>query len=146
MRHLWGSILKGFGIRNMIEADSAIDALGVLKDFDIDIAIVDLVLNDISGSELIRMIRNDPDGKHTMLPMVACTADTRKPVIYELINAGTDEILSKPVAPQAVWQRLVAVTERRRQFVRTRDYFGPDRRRANDPRYKGPERRDQVFL
>jgi hypothetical protein len=28
-----------------------------------------------------------------------------------------------------------------RPFIRTRDYFGPDRRRSQDTKYSGPERR-----
>ena len=31
--------------------------------------------------------------------------------------------------------------EEPRPFVRTESYFGPDRRRKQDPRYNGPERR-----
>jgi hypothetical protein len=33
------------------------------------------------------------------------------------------------------------VVENPRAFVRTPDYFGPDRRRRNDPNYEGPRRR-----
>lgn len=146
MRRLWGTILKSFGITKVREADNAASALQILKDESIDLGIIDLILGDLSGAELISLIRRSEDSPDPLLPMIACTADTRKTIIYSLINAGVDEILTKPVSPQAVWQRLVAVTTKRRDFVRTPDYFGPDRRRASDPKYKGPERRGSLYL
>ena len=53
-------------------------------------------------------------------------------------------ILSKPVVPRDLYLRLVQLVDKPRQFVRTDTYFGPDRRRRDDPDYKGPERRDQT--
>ena len=146
MRRIWMRILKGFNITSVIEAECAAQALEILKDKSIDIAIIDLILPDLTGAELIGLVRRSEDSSDPLLPMIACTADTRKSVVYSLINAGVDEVLTKPVAPLAAWQRLQAVTTKRRDFIRTPDYFGPDRRRAKDPRYKGPDRRESHFI
>ena len=150
MRRLWSAILKGFRLRTLYEAGTATEALEQIKSLNIDLVIVDQILPDLKGSELIHLIRMSDDSVEPMIPIIACTADSRKPVIYELLNAGADEILTKPVSPQAVWQRLVAITTKRREFVRTPTYFGPDRRRAHDPKYRGPERRqpdeDELIL
>jgi hypothetical protein len=40
-----------------------------------------------------------------------------------------------------VIERLHEVIEHPRPFVRSGDYFGPERRRRRDPTYKGPLRR-----
>ena len=149
MRRLWSAILKSFGITRIRDAEGGAEALEILRDETIDLAIIDQILHDLSGRELIEMIRRANDSSDPFLPIIACTADTRKPVIYELIDAGTDEILTKPVSPDAAWKRIVAVTQNRRDFVRTATYFGPDRRRFKDPKYRGPERRspgDPVFV
>ncbi len=47
----------------------------------------------------------------------------------------------KPVTARAVLDRINAVILRPRPFVRTGEYFGPDRRRRQDPEFKGPWRR-----
>ena len=146
MRKLWVSILMSFGIKSIFEAESAPDALQVLKDEEIDLAIVDHILGDLTGTELIGLIRRAEDSAAPLLPIIACTADTRRAIVYSMINAGVDEILTKPVSPHAVWQRLVAITAHRRDFIRAPGYFGPDRRRADDPKYTGPERRGQFYL
>ena len=146
MRHLWGVVLKSFGIPDIVEAEHAVQALEILKDSPVDVAIIDHILSDVSGAELISLIRRSPDSVNNTIPIIACTADTRRRVVYDLVNAGADEILTKPVSPNAVWQRLQSIFGRRRQFIRTPTYFGPDRRRLNDPNFKGPDRRDSGVL
>jgi len=47
----------------------------------------------------------------------------------------------KPITARAVLSRIQAVIFKPRAFVRTDAYFGPDRRRVNDPHYTGPFRR-----
>jgi hypothetical protein len=42
---------------------------------------------------------------------------------------------------QAIFDRINAVIQRPRSFVRSPSYFGPDRRRRTDLRYSGPWRR-----
>jgi hypothetical protein len=42
-----------------------------------------------------------------------------------------------------VIERITRVVEHSRPFVRTENYFGPDRRRKDDPEYPGPRRRSQ---
>ncbi len=42
---------------------------------------------------------------------------------------------------RAVLDRINAVILRPRSFVRTSEYFGPDRRRRQDPAHLGPWRR-----
>ena len=49
--------------------------------------------------------------------------------------------MAKPVSARALWQRIEAVLERPRAFIRCATYVGPDRRRRSDPNYAGPERR-----
>jgi hypothetical protein len=61
--------------------------------------------------------------------------------VNEARDVGVNEFLSKPVTAKGVLERLNRVVENPRAFVRTPDYFGPDRRRRSDPSYEGPKRR-----
>jgi two-component system chemotaxis response regulator CheY len=47
----------------------------------------------------------------------------------------------KPVSANALHQRIVNVIANPRRYIRTKTYFGPDRRRNITPGYSGPERR-----
>jgi DNA-binding response OmpR family regulator len=56
-------------------------------------------------------------------------------------DAGVTEFLAKPISAKALYQRILNVVVNPRPFVKTKSYFGPDRRRNVNPNYIGPERR-----
>lgn len=141
MRGLLRAILAGFGLRRIEEAQSAGEGLAVLAAGDIDIAFVDLKLGGLDGLEFCRHIRTHADSPNIYLPLVMVTAYSERSRVIDAINAGVDEFLVKPVRAVDVANRVNAVIERRRPFMQAGDYFGPDRRRRQDPRYAGPWRR-----
>lgn len=49
--------------------------------------------------------------------------------VQEARDMGVTEFLAKPFTIQAIGNKLISIIERQRQFVHTRSYFGPDRRR-----------------
>lgn len=53
-------------------------------------------------------------------------------------DAGVNEFCVKPVTPADLMKRIAWVIDKPCPFVRSPDYFGPDRRRKDDPNYKGP--------
>jgi two-component system chemotaxis response regulator CheY len=56
-------------------------------------------------------------------------------------DAGITEFMAKPISAHALYQRILNVVANPRPFVKTKSYFGPDRRRTVKPSYTGPERR-----
>ena len=48
---------------------------------------------------------------------------------------------SKGLFAKALYQRIVNVVANPRPFIKTKTFFGPDRRRGVNPNYIGPERR-----
>ena len=62
--------------------------------------------------------------------------------VNEARDAGVSEFLTKPLTARVVVERLHQAIEHPRPFVRSGDYFGPDRRRRVDPAYDGPRRRE----
>jgi len=59
-------------------------------------------------------------------------------------DAGITEFLTKPISAKSLYERIVNVVVRPRPFVKTKTYFGPDRRRNVNPNYIGVERRKTV--
>jgi two-component system, chemotaxis family, chemotaxis protein CheY len=56
-------------------------------------------------------------------------------------DAGVTEFLAKPISAKALYNRILNVVAHPRPFIRTKTYFGPDRRRNTLNPYAGPERR-----
>ncbi len=69
------------------------------------------------------------------------TGYAERSLVMEARDAGVTEFIAKPLTAQALVNRLGAVIFKPRPFVRTSSYFGPDRRRRDDPNYDGPLRR-----
>jgi hypothetical protein len=56
-------------------------------------------------------------------------------------DAGVTEFLAKPISAKGLYQRILNVVASPRPFIKTKTYFGPDRRRNTNNAYIGPERR-----
>ncbi|MDZ4761007.1 MAG: response regulator [Alphaproteobacteria bacterium] len=141
MRGLVRVILSSFSVRRIEEAADADAAMRVLVDGDIDLALVDFKLGGASGVDFCRRVRLSPDSPNVYLPILMITAYSERSRVLDAINAGVDQFLVKPIRAVDVASRVNAIIERRRPFVRAAGYFGPDRRRRQDRRYKGAMRR-----
>lgn len=148
MRGLVRAILVSFSVGRIEEAETIDEAARLLRETPIDIALVDFKLESDTGLEFCRFIRHDARSPNVYLPIIMVTAYSERSRVVEAINSGVDEFLVKPIRAVDVANRMNAIIERRRPFVRTPDFFGPDRRRRADPDYAGPKRRfdDEGFL
>ena len=135
------TILQGFGVRTIVETRDAADAFEIMRSANPDLALVDYMLGDVDGLEFTRLIRTASDSPNKYLPIIMVSGHTDRSRIYEAINAGVNEYLAKPVRPVDLYNRLVSLIERPRRNVKSTGYFGPDRRRRQDPRFSGPWRR-----
>jgi CheY-like chemotaxis protein len=146
MQQVMRMILNGLGVRKVVCVATVDEALAVLANDTFDLVIADYLLGGITqgaptGAQFTRLARTTRSGGDRFIPIIACTADTSLKTIQELRDAGADEILGKPVSPQAVWRKMTAVVNTRRRFVNAPEYFGPDRRRRNQDPPEGLGRR-----
>jgi len=132
MRAIVGTILKGIGIVNLREARDGSEALEALRTWPADIAIVDFRMEPMDGVDLIRLVRNAADSRNPFLPIIMMTGFADRPRVEEARDSGVTELIVKPVTAGAIIDRLNAVVYRPRPFVRTADYFGPQRRGIDD--------------
>ena len=140
MRALLRGILGGLGIRDVVEAADAETCFAAMRDTPPDIVFIDWMMEPVDGLELTRRIRNDTNSPNIYVPIIMVTGHSEPERVKAARDAGITEFLVKPVSPRSVVQRLVAIIEHPRPFVRTPTYFGPDRRRQNKP-FDGPDRR-----
>jgi len=141
MRTIVMAVLVGVGVRDLRETGNGLEALEALRSWGPDVAIVDFQMTPMDGVEFTRIVRNAPDSANPYLPIVMMTGHSAKSRVVEARDAGVTEFVAKPLAARAVLDRLKAVIYRPRPFVRSSSYFGPDRRRREDPTYLGPWRR-----
>ncbi len=142
MRLLVRQLLYAFGVRNIKEADDGAHALKILKVFHPDIVICDWYMSPLDGVEFTRFIRTSSDIYNPYLPIIMLTGYTELHLVEQARDAGIDEFLSKPISAHMLYDRILSIIEKRRPFIKTATYHGPDRRRHHDGTpYNGIERR-----
>lgn len=141
MRRIVRTLLRAFGSREIYEAEDGASGLEAVEAYSPDILITDMKMPIFDGIELTQMIRNPDGSKQPFLPIIVLSAYSEKKHVIQSRDAGVTEFLCKPVSANALFRRIQSVVENPRQFIRTRDFFGPDRRRFINPNFTGEERR-----
>jgi CheY-like chemotaxis protein len=134
MRLLCRTLLRGFGIRNVFEAADPVEAFEVLRHAPIDIVVTDCLMQPIDGIEFTRLLRTSKDSPNPYVPIVMMTGHSERSRVAAARDAGVHTFLVKPIAARNLIEHVMAAIQDERSFVRTRTYFGPDRRigRAKD--------------
>ena len=90
---------------------------------------------------LVRALRNDRESPSPYVPIIMLTAYSNYEDVCATRDSGVTEYLVKPFSVRALADRILSVIDHPRPFVRSPDYFGPDRRRRADAGHAGPFRR-----
>ena len=148
MADLMTSMAREFGVGNLLLANSGTEAKEMIMMFNadpgarnlIDMVITDWLMPDGDGADLIRWIRNSRKDTIRFLPVVLCSAYTSEEVVFTARDTGANEALVKPVSANKIASRILHVIDHPRPFIKTPDFFGPDRRRKVE-KFAGEERR-----
>jgi CheY-like chemotaxis protein len=140
MRRILRTLLHSFGTREVAEAEDGATALEIYRTTLPDIIITDYETPIFSGIELTHIIRQ-PDAKfNPFVPIIMLTGYSEKRRVTIARDAGVTEFMVKPISAKLLHQRILSVVLAPRPFIKTKTFFGPDRRRTTIL-YSGPERR-----
>lgn len=92
------------------EAASSHDARVRLIDARPDLMLVDWMLPDMSGLELTRQVKRDPDTRD--LPIIMLTARATEADKVAGLDGGADDYMIKPFSPRELLSRINAVLRR----------------------------------
>jgi DNA-binding response OmpR family regulator len=95
---------QGFEIQS---AENGVDALRKVKSFQPDLMILDLMLPDISGEEVCRLVRMESE-----VPILMLTAKSAEDDRINGIIIGADDYVTKPFSPREVIVRVQAILRR----------------------------------
>jgi len=141
MRFLVRSLLREFGFVRITETGDPTEAFESLRVQAADMIITDLAMRPIDGIEFAKLIRTAQDSPDPFVPIILMTGHSDRTRVRFARDAGINTFLAKPVSAKSILHHVNAVISDRRPFVRSKSYFGPDRRMMADKNYKGPLRR-----
>jgi DNA-binding response OmpR family regulator len=111
MRQVAGKALE-LGGHTAVGASSGQEAFELLKHGGFDAVISDVMMPDMTGIQLCRLVRQDPDTEHVVFVFLSAR-DTDEERL-EGLDAGADDYVSKPFAFQELWLRLNYLLVQRR--------------------------------
>lgn len=139
LRTLIVSSLKLLGIGQVIPKEHGGEAIEMLKLVkadpmaagvqNIDMVFTNWEMSPVDGLMLLRWVRRHKESPDRFVPVVMMSAYSDMERVTEARDMGASEFVHKPFTVNALAERLESIIDRPRQFVHTRTYFGPDRRR-----------------
>ena len=78
----------------VLGATSGKEGLNVVKNVEVDLIILDLMMPDINGYEVCRILKNDPDTR--LIPILVVTALSGIKENIKIIDLGAEGFISKP--------------------------------------------------
>lgn len=92
---------------HVLEAGTATEALHIIKSQSVDLALIDLMLPDRQGWDLVKSLR-----KCSSLPIIIISAITDLARRVQLLQSGADDYLVKPFEPSELIARMEAIQRR----------------------------------
>ena len=110
VRQMIAAYLRGDGFQ-VLEASSGLEALLVLRRAPVDIALIDPMLTEIDGLELVHRVRRE-----STVPIIMLTASRDETARIAELEAGADDYVVKPLSMPEVTARMRAQLRRARGF------------------------------
>jgi class 3 adenylate cyclase len=104
----------------VVTAASGAEALRALAESDVDVVLLDLMMPDMDGREVLRRIKANPDWRAT--PVIVISGSQDMDGIIACIEAGADDYLFKPFNPVLLQARIKAGIERKRWHDKEEQY------------------------
>ncbi|WP_020425564.1 response regulator transcription factor [Paenibacillus riograndensis] len=107
IRELVEVFLRAEGMEEVFGASDGIEALRLLEDNGVDLAVIDVMMPNMDGWELCKELRRSYD-----IPILMLTAKGETSQIVKGFELGTDDYLVKPFEPPVLIARVKALLKR----------------------------------
>ncbi|MEW5694156.1 MAG: response regulator [Candidatus Hydrogenedentota bacterium] len=92
------------------DADNGEDGVRLVKEQRPDVVLLDVMLPDISGNEVCKILKNDP--RTCFIPIMMLTARSQVTDKVKGLHSGADDYLTKPFEPEELIARIEMLIRR----------------------------------
>ncbi|MFP4251524.1 MAG: chemotaxis response regulator CheY [Guyparkeria sp.] len=110
MRRIIKNLLKELGFTNIEEADDGQTALPLLKQGNFDFLVTDWNMPGMTGIDLLRAVRADPN--LASLPVLMVTAEAKREQIVLAAQEGVNGYIVKPFNGATLKEKIDKIFER----------------------------------
>ncbi len=125
------SIVAGLNVGDRIRASSAQKAIDVVKQQTVDLILVEAAMTQMDGYDFVRWLRRSGLKPNAFAPVILITGHTPLDKVEKARDCGANFIVTKPLTPLTLIERIIFVSRDPRPFIECDDYIGPDRRFKN---------------
>ena len=104
MRRILKNILTQLGYKHIIEADDGTTAMDILKQEKIDLIISDWNMPKMTGLDLLKNVRGNPDTAST--PFIMVTAEAQQDNIILAVKAKVSQYIVKPFTADILGEKI----------------------------------------
>ncbi|MFZ2089495.1 MAG: response regulator [Desulfobaccales bacterium] len=107
MRKIVRNILKQIGFDDITEAEDGTGALRTIKNETIGLVVTDWNMPNMSGLELLKKIRQNPET--AQIPVLMVTAEGLKENIMDAVKAGVNNYVVKPFTAEVLQEKIETI-------------------------------------
>lgn len=150
------NVLMQLGFSNVLVASNAFQGLKLTREVNIDIIVTDWELlvckheqtaegeqekeaetTPVDGSLFVKRLRFSPASPYPFVPVIMLLKSASPNEILNARDSGVDEIVVKPFNADDFCKKITNIIESPRNFITSKNYKGPCRRRNNQPLESG---------
>ncbi|WP_444543278.1 chemotaxis response regulator CheY [Marinobacterium nitratireducens] len=110
MRRIIKNLLRDLGFTNVLEADDGKTALPILKQGSVDFLVTDWNMPGMTGIDLLKEVRKDP--QLAAIPVLMVTAEAKREQIITAAQAGVNGYVVKPFTAAVLKEKIDKIFER----------------------------------
>jgi DNA-binding response OmpR family regulator len=133
--------LSDLGIRDVRFCSTVEKARRMVNEERYAALVIDSRLEDGSGIALAREIRHTVRCMNRMTPMVILDCRSTRRRVSAARDGGASEYVCKPMSRRSFSDHFRKAIHDRRNYIKAKGYFGPDRRRKSAEWHDGERRR-----
>lgn len=107
MRRIVKNILAQLGYKNVVEADDGTTAQKVLSQEKVDLIISDWNMPKMTGLELLKSVRGNPETAN--VPFIMVTAEAQQDNIILAVKAKVSQYIVKPFTAETLGEKISKV-------------------------------------
>ena len=121
-------MLEADGHERITCAAGGNEAIALIKKEKFSLVLLDLMMPDLNGDEVLKATKSDPDQRDISVVMISADADADK--VSQCIELGADDYLPKPFNPTILRARIGAALRRHSLRALESEYLGKLRMRS----------------
>jgi len=115
-------LLESDGHERITDASGGKEAIDLLEKEKFNLVLLDLMMPDLNGDEVLKIIKANPDSRD--IPVVMISADTDTEKVSKCIELGADDYLAKPFNPIILRARIASALRRQSLRALETEYMG----------------------